>query len=121
QPQAPALFRLAETLLLVARRNATNVGLDPDLQEVHAVPAGGIELAVPDAGARAHALHVTGPDARAIAERVLVRQLAFQHVADDLHVAVAVRAKSLAGRDAVFVDDPQGTELDVLRVEIVRE
>jgi hypothetical protein len=50
-----------------------------------------------------------------------MRELARQHVADDLHVAVAVRAEALAGRDAILVDDAQRSELDVLRIEVVRE
>ncbi len=50
-----------------------------------------------------------------------MRELAVQHVADDFHVAMAVRAEPLAGGDAVLVDDAQRTELDVLRIEVIRE
>ena len=38
-----------------------------------------------------------GPDHGAVAHRVLVRELAFEHVADDLHVAMAVGAETLPG------------------------
>ena len=48
-----------------------------------------------DAGARAHALHVAGADHRARAHAVLVRERALEHVGDDLHVAVPVRAEAL--------------------------
>ena len=50
-----------------------------------------------------------------------MRELAREHVADDLHVAVTVRAEALPGRDTVFVDDPQRSEAHVLRVVVVGE
>src|SRR4030095_13075958 len=56
-----------------------------------------------------------------VADGIAMRQLALEHVADDLHVAVAVRAESLTGRDALLIDDAQRAELDVLRIEVVRE
>jgi len=119
-------------LLLVARLDAARGGFDPDLQEVGRVLRGMIELAVHHATARAHALHVARPDdatARGvacstrlpIAHAVLVRQLARDHVAHDLHVTVAVRAEAGAGRDAVFVDDAQVAEAHLLRVVVVGE
>jgi hypothetical protein len=60
---------------------------------------------VRDATACAHALHVTGRNALDIAHAVLVRKIAFQHVADDFHVAVTMVAEAGARRDAVLVDD----------------
>src|SRR5262249_45817694 len=65
--------------------------------------------------------HVAGADGGSSAGRVLVSELTGQHVADDLHVAMAVRAEAGARGDAVFVDHAQGPELDVFRVEIVSE
>jgi hypothetical protein len=47
------------------------------------------------------------PAGLAVAHAVLVRQRAVEHVADDLHVAVAVGAEAGAGGDAVLVDDAQ--------------
>src|SRR3712207_7425352 len=44
-----------------------------------------------------------------------------QHVADDLHVAVAVRAEAGARRDAVLVDHAQVAPAHVPRVVVVRE
>ena len=55
-------------------------------------------------GARAHALNVAGPDARAVPDRVLVRELPREHVADDLHVVVNGGAEAGAGLHAVLVD-----------------
>ena len=97
------------------------LGLDPDLQEVHRLGGGGIEFAVHHAGARAHALHVAGPDARAVADRVLVRELPREHVADDLHVAMTVGAEARARPHTVLVDHAQRAELDVLGIEVIGE
>jgi hypothetical protein len=80
-----------------------------------------VELAVLHASAGTHALHVAGRDALHVAHAVLVRQLAVQHVADDLHVAVAMGAEAGARRDAVFVDDPQVAPAHVGRVVVVGE
>ena len=96
-------------------------GLDPDLQEVRAVPVAGIERAVTHPSARAHALHVARSDGRAVAHRVLVRKFALEHVADDLHVTMPVRAEARSRRHPILIDDPQGAELHMLWIEIIRE
>src|SRR4029079_7122870 len=98
-----------------------HVRLDPDLQEMHAFRTRRIELAVDHTRAGAHALYVAMADRRFAARGILVRELAFQHVADDFHVAVTMRAEALTRRDAVLVDDAQRAELHVLRVEVVGE
>ncbi len=109
-------------LLLVAGYQAALCGLDPDLEEMDEVLVGCVELAVAHARARAHALHVAGVDHRPVAHGVLVREAAFEHVADDLHVAMAVGAEALASYcHAVFVDDAKRTEAHVLWVVIVGE
>src|SRR5688572_27735297 len=120
-PQASALLCQCEALLFVTRLDALHVRLNPDLQEVHQVRRRRIELAVTHAAAGAHALHVAGTDGRAVAYRVAMCELAGEHVADDLHVAVTVRAEALAGRDAILVDHAQRAELDVVRIEVVGE
>ncbi len=76
---------------------------------------------MPNAGSGTHELHVSGTDHRPVAHRVLVGQFPIQDIADDLHVAMAVRAEARARRHAVLIDYPQRTELGVLRIEIVRE
>ena len=93
-----------ERLLLVGGLDARLLGDDPDLEEVDRLVMRGVLLAVQDAGARAHALHVAGPDDGPGAHAVLVGELTVEHVGDDLHVAVAVGAEALPGRDAVVVD-----------------
>src|SRR5215469_10713805 len=106
-------------LLLVARLDPVHARLYPDLQEVHRFGVRTVELAVPYAAARAHALDVARTDRRAGADGVLVGQRSLEHVADDLHVPVTVRAEALAGLHPILVDHPQGAELDVLRIEII--
>ena len=77
-----------------------------------------VELAVHHARACAHALHVAGRNALDVAHTVLVGQFTRQHVADDLHVAVAMGAKAGAGRNAVFVDDAQVAKAHVTGVVV---
>src|SRR5689334_21758635 len=105
-------------LLFITGFDATHVGLDPDLQKVRGLVRQRIELAVHHTATGAHALYVTGPDGRSSTRRILVRKRAIEHIADDLHVLMAVRAEALAGSDAIFVDHAQRTELDVLRIEV---
>src|SRR5690349_11809374 len=83
---------------------------------MHGPVARGIEFAMRDARARAHALHVAGLDDRAVADTVLVRERALDDVGDDLHVGMAVRAKAGAGDDAILVDHAQGAEAHAPRI-----
>ncbi|MCY1542112.1 hypothetical protein D9M68_778390 [compost metagenome] len=80
-----------------------------------------VELAVHHATAGAHALHVARRNGFDVAHAVLVREFAREHVADDLHVPVAVGAEAGAGRHAVFVDHPQVAEAHVGRIVVPRE
>jgi len=50
-----------------------------------------------------------------------VLERALEHVRDDLHVAVRVRAEALAGLDAVLVDHPQRPETHVGGIVVVGE
>src|SRR5207237_10296037 len=81
----------------------------------------GIELAVPDPAAGGHALHVAGTNHGPIAHAVAMLQRARENVSDDFHVAMRVRGKTLCGRDAIFIDDPQRAEVHVRRIEILIE
>ena len=80
-----------------------------------------VELAVHDSGAGADALQIVGVQRLDISHAVLVRQGAAQHVGENLHVLVPVRAESFARADAVFVDHAQRSETHVLGVVISRE
>ena len=81
---------------------------DPDLQQMAGLVAAGVEFGMDDAGARAHALDLAGPDGAAAAGGILVLQRAFQDVGDDFHVAMGMGRKARAARDPVFVDHAQG-------------
>src|SRR6185436_2970104 len=119
--QAAALVLGLEVLLLVRRRNAHLVGLDPDLQEVGDALLLVVELAVAHAAAGAHPLHVAGDDGGTRPHRVLMAERAFQHVADDLRVAMTVGAEALAGLHPVLVDHPQRAVAHVPGVVVVGE
>jgi hypothetical protein len=81
------------------------------------VTSGSIQIC----GAGAHALHIARGNALDIAQGVLVRQFATEHITDDLHVAVAVGAETGARRNAVFVDDAQIAPAHVGRVVVTGE
>ena len=121
QAQAPALPGGGKVLLLVTRRDPQPVGHDPYLQEVHQFLARGIELAVGDAAARAHHLHVAGADHRAGAHRVLVFQRTLQHIGEYFHVPVRMRAEARAGLDAIVIDHQQVGETDLLWIMVAAE
>jgi hypothetical protein len=55
------------------------------------------------------------------AHAVLMRQTAFKDVADDLHIAVGMRAEAFARCDAVVVNHSQCMESHVRRIVIIRE
>src|SRR5439155_24155370 len=121
QAKHAALVRIADRPLLVARLVAATVRHDPDLKKMHELALGGIELAVRDARAGAHPLHLAGPDHRARAEAVPVLQGALEHVADDLHVPMSVGREAVAGLHAVLVDHAQGAEPHVARIVVFAE
>src|SRR5260370_21243385 len=52
---------------------------------------------------------------------VLMSQRAFQNVRENLHVAMAVRSKSGAWSDAIFIDHAQAPEAHELGVIIIRK
>ena len=48
-------------------------------------------------------------------------KLAADHIADDLHVAVGMLVESAMGSNVVIIENAQHTEIDILRVVIIRE
>src|SRR4051812_14470156 len=88
---------------------------------MHGIGLGRVELAVADAGAGAHALHLAWPDEGLGAGRILMRERAFEHIGDDLHVAMAVRREARPGNHAVLVDHAQGTEAHMRGIVIMAE
>src|SRR5690606_40285240 len=81
----------------------------------------GVELAVGHAPARAHQLDLSGMENALIAEAVAMLQGAGKHVAENLHVAMGMGAEAPTGGDAVFVDDPEGTETHVRGIVVIGE
>ena len=67
----------------------------------------------------AHELNLARLEHAAVAHAVLVLQRAFEHVAEDLHVAMRMRAETLTGRNAVVIDDTQRPEAHLRRVVII--
>jgi hypothetical protein len=106
-------------LFLIARLDAAGLRLDPDLQEVHGALLGTVELAVANAGAGGHALHVARTDHRTIAHRILVRQFPVEDIADDLHVTVSVGTEAGTRLHAILIDHAQRTHPHALGVVVV--
>ena len=105
----------------LTRLEAALVGHDPELEHAQRLRLRGVELAVADAAAGAHVLHVAAAQHGAVALAVAVRERAVDHVGHDLHVLVAVRAEARAGRDHVVVEHAQRAEAQVRRIEVVGE
>src|SRR5262245_45480290 len=80
-----------------------------------------VEFAVLNAGSSRHALHVAAANHGAVAHAVAMRELALEHVGDDLHVAMAMRAEALAGLHPIFVDDAQRPVAHEARIVVVGE
>ena len=110
-----------EVLLLVPRGKSRGPGQDPDLKEMDRLPGGRVGFAVAHPGAGGHPLDIAGAEDRALPHAVGMGEGSRNDIADDLHVAMAVGAEAAAGLDPVLVDDPEGAELDMVRVVIVGE
>ena len=73
------------------------------------------------ARAGGHVLHFTGTDNAPVAHRILVLKLTAEHVSDDFHVAMRMRAEAHAGHDEIVVDDAQAAITHPFRVIIIGE
>src|SRR5690606_25271233 len=115
-----------EMLLLIARAYPLELRQDPDLQKMRAAIIKIIEFAMHHACAGTHALDVARSDNTAVrragfavTHAVLMGKLAIEHVADDLHVPVAVRPKTMPGGDRVIIDDTEVTPALVIQIEVI--
>src|SRR5438105_331793 len=107
--------------LLVAGLDAPLLGCEPYLQQVHWLAARSILLAVGDAGARAHALHLARPNHRTRAHAVFVLERALEHVGNDLHIVMRMSPKAAPALHPVFIDHAQAAEAHVRRIVVIRE
>ena len=121
QAQAPLPLLCGKGFLLIAGRNPVLVGKNPYLQEMRGLALRVVELAVGHTGARTHALHLTRSNGDHVAHAVLVDQGTGQHIADDLHVAVAVPGKACPRGNAVLVDDTQVAKPHVTGIVVTRK
>src|SRR5262249_10832188 len=104
ESQSPVALFSREGLLLITGGMSHVIWQEPDLIQVDNVGVRGIEFAMTHSRAGRHALELTGPEDLAMPHAVLVLQLAFEHIGDDLHVAVAMHAETLAWLQPIFVD-----------------
>src|SRR5262245_33654229 len=121
QSQAASLLLWIEGALLIPRFHASAIGQQPDLVQMDPFGVGGVELAVENACSSAHPLELAWSDDGAGSQAVLVFQGAFENAGDDFHVPMAMRAKALAGLNAVLVDNAQRAKPHMGAVVIVCE
>ena len=80
-----------------------------------------IILAMAHAAAGGHVLHFAGANNASIAHGILVFERAAEHVSDNLHVRMRMRAEAHAGHDEVVINDAQAAKAHPLRIIIIRE
>src|SRR5665213_2851520 len=107
--------------LLVAGFNADLVRHDPDLQEMSRDLFRIVEFGVLHTRTCTHSLDVARSDDRAVAHAVLVREFSLHDITDNFHVAMAMRPKTGPGRDPVFIDYAQRSELQVFGIIVIGE
>jgi hypothetical protein len=81
-----------------ARRAAARVGQDPDLQESARASRDGLNSPCVTPLPARSCLQIAGLDHAAVAHRVAVLELPFEHVGEDLGVAVPVLPEALPGQ-----------------------
>ena len=74
-----------------------------------------------DTCSRRHRLDFIGSENVSLAHAVAMEKVAVEHVGDDLHVAMCMRAETLSRLDAIVVDHPQGTKSHVFGIVVVGE
>src|SRR5207245_2133395 len=110
-----------DCLLLIARSDAGLFGKDPNLQKMHDFRLRGIKLTVRYTSARAHSLHFTWTNHRAVAKAVSMFERSFEDIGYDFHVPMTVARESFAGLNTILVDDTQLAKAYVLRVVVLSE
>jgi hypothetical protein len=82
---------------------------------------GSVELAVHHARSSRHHLDLIWAHHFLVSHAVFVAEFPRDHIADDLHVAVAVSAEAFSGCDYILVQNPKTAKAGLLRVFIVCE
>src|SRR6476661_7054912 len=121
QAQAAAFFRVVEILFLIAGVNANSIGYKPYLQEMDFLGLRRVEFAMLHPCAGAHPLNVAGANNGTITHTVLMGKGSVQHVADDFHIAVTVRAETASRLDGIVIDYAQRAKLNMLGIVVVGE
>ena len=111
---------------LTALMDAAKIGQDVMNERfsdwsVRALP--GTSLSKPELQLIPDDLRITqaGLDRGAVTHAILVGELAFDDIGEDLHVVVRVHREAAAGLDGVVVHDPQRVEAHVVGIKEVRE
>src|SRR5437870_7591867 len=114
-----ALLDSRECDLLIGRLEVLGSRRNPNLDRVYGIALRCIPLAMDDAAAGRHRLDFVGPQNVALTCTVSVLQAAFEHVSDDLHVAVSVWSESFAWSDTIIIQNPQHTKIRIGRIVII--
>ena len=107
--------------LRVEKLEAVLAGVNPDLQEVCGFGDGWIELAVPHTCSSAHELDLPGLEDTFVTEAIAMRQSAFQDIAENFGIPVAMLGKTATSRDNVVIDHSQASEADVRGIVVIRK
>ena len=107
--------------LLVRRRQVLGGGLYPNLDQVNGLCFGRIEFAVHDPVTRRHRLDLVRSHRMGPLMLSRCRQRAFEHVGDDLHVAVRMGPEAFSGADPILVHHAKRAESLEGRVLIIGE
>src|SRR5690606_13593302 len=102
--------RVVDDPVFIPGIGATDVGHNPNLEQMNGVRLGAIHLTVANPTASGHTLYDAGPEFTAIAKTIFVDQASIEHPGDDFHIPVRMEAEPGAGGDDVFVDDTKGSE-----------
>lgn len=119
--QAIGLHLVGEFAGLVRRRQAADVRLRPDLEEVHVFVLVAVVLRVANTGAGGSELDFAAAQLFEVAHAVLVLELAIHDVRPDEELRMAVSAEAGAAADAVFIDHAERPEFFKGRVVVAGE
>src|SRR5579883_1013294 len=80
-----------------------------------------VEFTMQHPSTGAHTLDVAGQNGGAVPHAVFVGETPFEDIGNDLHVAMGMRTKAMAGLNPVLVDYAQSAKSHMLRIVVIRE